>query len=206
MSKSKPNLLQKQSVNGWTDENKNTLRTWKNSLSKASFIYQYTLDYKKTIFTRLLIAILFIATITTVISSVSTILMTVDREGYKIAALVINIIIAILGGIAAILAGIIKIFKLDEIITNITIYISKLDRIYSIVANHLVLPDNLKDSASTFIKTVSKEYLELIQNSPDIENNLETEAIQKHNEFMQNKDNNFKLSQKYDNDLLIDVI
>ena len=206
MSKSKPNLLHKQSVNGWTDENKNTLRTWKNSLSKASFIYQYTLDYKKLWFTRILIAILIITTITTVISSVSTILMTVDRQGYQIAALAINITIAILGGISAILAGIIKIFKLDEVITNITIYISKLDRIYSIVANHLVLPDNLKDSASTFIKSISKEYLELIQNSPDIENNLEAEAIQKHNEFMQNKDNNFKLAQKYDNDLLIDVI
>ena len=195
-------------TNNWTPQNTQTLRAWKTSLSKASFIYEYVLEGDRNRLNRILIYSLIISTLSTVISGISTIALTVgdDRPAYKTTALVINALLILLGALTTALTGAIKIYKLDDIVASITSYIVKIDQIYSEIANQLVLPESLREDAVTFIKKQSENYLNLIKQSPDIESSKEHEAVKKYNEFLEDEGLNFKLSQKYNNDSIIDVI
>ena len=194
--------------NGWTSQNTQTLRAWKTSLAKASFIYEYVLEEDRNRLNKILILSLIISTLSTVISGISTIALTVgdDKPEYKTTALVINSILILLGALTTALTGTIKIYKLDDIVASISSYIVKIDQIYSEVANQLVLPDALREDAITFIKKESENYLNLIKQSPNIESSKEHEAVKKYNEFLEDEGLNFKLSQKYNNDSIIDVI
>lgn len=194
--------------NGWTAQNNQTLRAWKTSLAKASFIYEYVLEEDRNQLNKILICSLIISTLSTVISGISTIALTVgdDKPEYKTTALVINSILILLGALTTALTGAIKIYKLDDIVASISSYIVKIDQIYSEIANQLVLPDALRENAITFIKKESENYLNLIKQSPNIESSKEREAIKKYNEFLEDDCLNFKLSQKYNNDSIIDVI
>ncbi len=195
-------------TNNWTPRNTQTLRAWKTSLAKASFIYEYVLEGDKNRLNRILIYSLIISTISTVISGISTIALTVgdDKPAYKTTALVINALLILLGALTTALTGAIKIYKLDDIVASITSYIVKIDQIYSEISNQLVLPDALREDAITFIKKESENYLNLIKQSPDIESSKEHAAVKKYNEFLEDEKLNFKLAQKYNNDSIIDVI
>lgn len=211
-----------QYFNNWSPANTEVLRTWKTSLAKASFIYQYVVETTRIRLNRILIIALIISTISTIISGISTIALTVnssvkivdgnsttttsvENPTYKLVALIINAIVFVLSAIITILNGAIKIYKLDETVSIITPYIEKLDQIYSKIANELVLPEALREDAITFIKRESDNYLKLIQQSPDIDKSIEHRAMNKYNDYLKDTGINFRLSQKYGNDAIIDV-
>jgi len=208
--------------NNWSPANVNVLRNWKTSLAKASFIYQYNVEITRTRLNRILIIALIISTISTIISGISTIALTVnssiqtisgnstitltvENPTYKLVALIINAIVFFLSAVVTILNGIIKIYKLDETVAIITPYIERIDQIYSKIANELVLPDALREDAIIFIKRESDNYLKLIQQSPDIDKSIEQLAIVRYNDYLKDTGMNFRLSQKYGNDAIIDV-
>jgi len=193
--------------NNWTENNINTLRNWKSSLSKASFIYQTVLENGKKKLNKILLASLIMSTISTIISGISTMALTVNDPKYSLIALIINIIIFVISAIVSLLSGSIKIYKLDESVTAYTGYINKIDQIYSSIASQLVLPDNLREDAVTYIKQYNDLYLNLIRNSPDIESSSYQNANKLYAKFLENDDINFKLSQKYKNeDGVIEVV
>ena len=208
--------------NNWSPANVNVLRNWKTSLAKASFIYQYNVEITRTRLNRILIIALIVSTISTIISGISTIALTVnssiqtisgnstitltvENPTYKLVALIINAIVFFLSAVVTILNGIIKIYKLDETVAIITPYIERIDQIYSKIANELVLPDALREDAIIFIKRESDNYLKLIQQSPDIDKSIEQQAIVRYNDYLKDTGMNFRLSQKYGNDAIIDV-
>lgn len=193
--------------NNWTENNINTLRTWKSSLSKASFIYQTVLENGKKKLNKVLLASLIMSTISTIISGISTMALTVNDPKYSLIALIINIIIFVISAITSFLSGSIKIYKLDESVTAYTGYINKIDQIYSSIASQLVLPDTLREDAVTYIKQYNDLYLDLIKNSPDIDSSSYQNANKLYAKFLENDDVNFKLSQKYKNeDGVIEVV
>jgi len=191
--------------NNWNDANKQTLKAWKSSLLKASFIYKYVLKSARSKLNFLLVIILILTTVSSLLSAISTILLSVDNPGYKLAALILSIIIAIISAITAIFTGAIKIYKLDDIVVSCTSYIEKIDQLYSAIANQLVLPDNLKEDAIIFIKKMAADFLSLIQSNPDVDLDKETEGLKAYNKFMEDKAYSFAISQKHDNDFAIEV-
>lgn len=227
-------LKHKQYINNWSSGNTDALRNWKISLSKAAFTYQYFLETTRIKLNRMLILALIISTISTIISGISTIALTVDSETtiisgnstsfggstslrgstnttttenstYKTTALIINAIIFFLSAVITVLNGIIKIYRLDEIISTVTSYIEKIDQIYSKIASELILPEALREDAITFIKRESDNYLKLIQQSPNIDKSIERNAIHQYNKYLEDTGMNFRLSQKYGNDAIIEV-
>lgn len=194
--------------NNWNQQNTQTLRAWKTSLSKASFIYDYVLEDAKTKLNRILVCSLIITMLSTIISGISTIALTVgnDQPAYKTAALVINAVLIGLGALATCLTGIIKIYKLDDIVSTISAYLVKLDQLYCEIANELVLPESSRENAVTFIKKESENYLNLMKQSPTVDSSKEQEAILKYTAFLEDDEKNFTLTQKYNNDQIIDII
>lgn len=194
-------------TNNWSESNATTLRNWKQSLSKASFIYQYVLEGSKTTLNRVMMTALLLSTISTVISGISTMALTVDKPTYKLIALIINIVLFVISALLSFLNGAVKIYKWDEIVASYTSYIEKMDQIYSVIASQLVLPPNLREDALTFIKNQSETYLNLIRQSPDIDSSLYRTANKAYAKFLQDDGVNFKCSQKYKNDdSIIDVV
>lgn len=183
--------------NNWTDANTSTLRNWKQSLAKASFMYQYVLEGAKNKLNNILLIALILSTASSVISGISSLALTVDNPSYKLAALIINIIVFIISVLITFLNGAIKIYKWDEIVTNYTAYIEKMDQLYSIIAHELVLPSALRDNAVDFIKTQGEIYLNLIRQSPDIDSSLYREANKEYIKFLQDDTISFKCSRKY---------
>ena len=180
------------------------------------------METTRTRLNRILVIALIISTISTIISGISTIALTVnsattivssnlttttttENPTYKLVALIINAIVFFLSAVMTLLTGIIKIYKLDETVALITPYIARIDQIYSKIANELVLPDSSREDAITFIKRESDNYLNLIQQSPDIDKSIESQALLKYNDYLKDNGNNFRLSQKYGNDAIIDV-
>jgi len=213
---------QKQVVNNWSQANTNVLRNWKLSLAKSSYVYQYVLETTRIRWDRLLVLILLASTLSTVISGISTISLTVNSETttiignqtlttnsesptYRLVSLIINSIVLFLSAVITIAGGIIKIYKLDETVSTISAYIVKLDQFYAMVANQLILPDTLREDAVTFIKRENSNYLQLTQQGPDIDKYIEKTALLKYDDYLKDSSINFKLSQKYSNDALIDI-
>ncbi|QKF94290.1 hypothetical protein QKU48_gp0832 [Fadolivirus algeromassiliense] len=193
--------------NNWTDTNANTLRNWKQSLSKASFIYQYVLESAKNKLNKILLIALILSTLSSVISGISSLALTVDSPNYKLAALIINISLFVISVLITFLNGAVKIYKWDEIVASYTAYIEKMDQLYSVIASELVLPPSLRDNALEFIKNQSEIYLNLIRQSPDIDSSLYRYANKEYVKFLQDDSINFKCSQKYKNDdSMIEVV
>ena len=218
-----PTLITPAHFNNWSPANTDVLRTWKISLAKTSFIYQYVLDSTKNKLDKLLIFALILSVISTIFSGISTISLTVNtkitiitnnsttemsmnNQSYKTLALVINIILFVFTALISLSNGIIKIYKYDETVAQISSYIERLDQIYSVIANELILPDILREDAVTFIKRENDNYLKLLQQSPNIDKTMEHNAILKYNVYLVDNGNNFNISQKYNNDAMIEVI
>lgn len=192
--------------NNWTNINNETLRSWKISLSKASFIYQTIFDkYKKKLDTILILSLI-ISTICTVLSAISSLSLTTDNKIYVYISLAINILIFILNGSITILNGAMKIYKYDESLTSLSSYLEKIDQLYSTISSELVLPPSLREDAVDFIKREHDAYLTLIKQSPNINTSDHSFALKLYNEYLQNQNTNFKLSQLSNNDEVIEVV
>jgi hypothetical protein len=216
------NTDQKPIANNWSQANTDVLRNWKLALAKSSYVYQYVLETTRIRWDRLLVLILLASTLSTVISGISTISLTVnggtttsignqtitsssESPTYRLVALIISSIVLFLSAVITVAGGIIKIYKLDETVSTISGYIVKLDQFYAMVANQLILPDTLRENAITFIKRENSNYLQLTQQGPDIDKSIEKTALLKYNDYLKDSSTNFKLSQKYSNDALIDI-
>ena len=192
--------------NNWTEPNKKTLRDWKASLAKATFIYQYILEGAKKKLNRILVIVMLIGGLSTILSGVSAMVLLNDTPEYKRAALVVSAITFVLGVLITMLTSAIKIYKIDDTVSSSSTYIEKIDQIQSEISNTLVLPDALKEDAIDFITRENKDYLNLIKQSPDIDLSTEQEALLQYNQYLQAEGLSFKLSQKYGSDSMIDVV
>ena len=193
--------------NNWTDGNVKTVRSWKSSVSKASFIYQSILEKNKKLLNKLLVISLIFSTISTIVSGISSTLLTVDNQNYKWVAFMFNVVLFILSGAVSILSGAIKIYKLDDLVSLISTYIEKLDSFYATISSELILHPSLRHDAISFIKKEDSSYLNMMLQSPDVYPSDYDEANQKYLKHIEDDTINSKYSQKYnDNDNVIDIV
>lgn len=195
-------------VNNWTDTNINTVRTWKKSLSQALYIYNEVVERLSRKLTRYRITNLIIGIITTLIQSISTYALANFTEMNNIyIALTISIITIIISAVTNFLNGMMQIYKLNETVTDYTLYIERLDHIYSTIANQLTLPSKVREDAFTFIKTQNEIYLKLIKESPNIPSSEYKNALDSYHKYIKDAKNSMKLASSYfNNDTVIEVV
>lgn len=184
-----------------------TLRSWKHSLSKAAFIYEEILSLVNNKFNTITLAILILSSISTIISGISTLTLSVDDPTYKTIGLVINCFIFVISGAVTLLQAMIKLYNLNEKISDYSGYSEKIDNMYSMIANYLALPSNSKENPLDFIKRESDNYLQLIRQSPKIDAADHRFALKKYELFIKDDTINYRLAWKLrSSDQIIDVI
>lgn len=184
-----------------------TLRSWKLSLSKALFIYDEVSHIVSRRLNNISLSILIIGSISSIISGIGALTLSVDDARYQIVGTVINCVVFVLSVIITSLQGIIKIYNLSENLNNYSTYYEKLDHMYSLIANYLALPKNVRGDPVEFIKKESENYLELIRQSPRIDSKYHRIAEEKYNRFIVDDCINYKLAWKLKStDQMIDVI
>jgi len=181
--------------NNWTSRNTDTVRNWKNTMSKSGFIYDYVRDKYKRLLDDVLLAALIMSTISTIISGVSTALLAIGS--YQWVTFGINIALLVLTGAVSVLTGAVRIFKWDEVVATISTYIEKLDFFYALTASELLLPDKLREDAVDFIKKNDDTFMELMKATPNIDSEEYKKAAVEYKQFVADEMNNFKCSQKY---------
>jgi len=100
-----------------------------------------------------------------------------------------------------------QIYKLNETVTSYTLYIERLDQMYSTIANQLTLPPKIREDAFTFIKSQNEIYLKLIKESPEIPSGDSKTALASYHKYLEDENTNMKFSSSYlNNDTVIEVV
>jgi hypothetical protein len=182
------NESQSESVeNNWTKDNKDTLTNWANSLSQASFVYQYAKDKKKNKLTKISLGSFIITGIATLFAGVSSLALTSEDDPYPTIALAFSVTVFCLNSSATVINGIItKIYKLDHTVESYTKYIERIDILYAKLSIQNDLSPDLRKEANQYILKQSNKYSELIQKCPDIEPKLYEEASKEYQKFREN--------------------
>ena len=185
-------------TNGWTSENYQTVLTWKTSLIKTSFIYQYLVDSYRRKLNVILVLLLFFNTFSTLLSAVTTTTQTVDKPAYKLTSFVISIVILTVSAIVLFLSGLLKIYKFDDIFMSYSGYVDAVDHMYAVVDSQLSLPTEQRDDAIVFIKDNGKVYEKIIQQSPNISISNYDSAMKQYEKFLTTGHDglNYRLSHK----------
>ena len=189
-----------QIFNHWTDLNTNTIKTWKDMVARMLFVYHFIMDMYQRKLNRILVASLILSSIATVLSAVSTLSLTTNEAIYLYIALAINICVTILSAWITILGGVIKIYKLDEIVSSYVSYINKLDIFYLSVSQQLLLPPSLREDAILFIQRENNTYNEIIKQSPSIDMSEQINALKEYQKYLNDKTLH---PCPYDNDIII---
>lgn len=195
-------------VNNWTDTNTNTLRTWKSSLRQALYVYKEVSGNLNKKLVRYRITNLIIGIFTTLIQSISTYALAnfADLNNIYIA-LTISIITIIISAVTNFINGLMQIYKLNETVTAYTLYVERLDHLYSTIANQLTLPSKIREDAFTFIKSQNEIYLKLIKESPEIPSSDYKLAQESYRKYLKDESANMKFASSYlNNDTVIEVV
>ena len=179
--------------NGWTREATKTVVEWKKFLDKTNFVYQYLLDTNRTRVNRVLVMALLVGCLNTIISGVATTTLTVKSERYELVSLILNCVILVLNGLNAFFNGYLKIYKFDGIFTSYALYDERVDKLSAVINTELLLPDRLREDATTFISRVNKEYSDLLKQRPDVNASDCAVAVSKFDKMV----NNSKQSERY---------
>jgi hypothetical protein len=202
--------------NNWNDTNEETLRGWKSSLIQYIFVYQYVLDKAQRHWDRTLVVVEVLGAIGFILSSITALILGIGKVGgtipiinvtvavstetsniINIVAIVLTATVAIINGLMILLNRLIKIYKWDSTVVECTAYISKMDKLCSIMAVELSLPRCARNDFNKFIKDVSVDFSILIGSSPNVDINAQKQAMTKYDEFVQGKINSFNTAQKY---------
>lgn len=184
--------------NHWDVDSYNTVNNWKKSLAKSYFIYQFLIDEYKKKYNRMLISVLIFSTLATILTAINTTMQEVDDDVFfKKQTFVINIILCIVNGVIFIGNGIIKIYKFDQIISDYTSYVEKLDGLCSVIHDQLILPSRMREDAKEFIKKRHPQYTDLIKKSPMISTSDYKSASKKYDTFTTDREIHDELSERY---------
>ena len=184
-----------------------TIRSWKQSLLKTSFVYQYILEKYKNSLNNCLLVMLIINSLNAIISGITTTTLTVDDAIYKKITLGFNVSILFFNLVNLIAIGYVKQYDLDKMVEKLSIYIQKIDGLYYKVSGKLILPDNLRGDIDTFIEKENEYYLELVNDSPDVPNSYYVEGNKEYLEYLENETKYHQFFDKIkDKDGVIQVI
>jgi len=192
--------------NNWTENNINTVRTWKRYLFKYVFIYNYVSEKYKSIVNNSLIFAIILGYLNSIINGISTALLSSGKNyiwlnlGLSISTLVLSTLITIINSV-------LQIKGWSKLISSYSVFIDKIEKLYTILSNLLTLPNKLKTDAVKFIEKHNKQYLDTLIHSPNILPSDYIIANKKYIDHIKNQSVNFIVEQKYgQNDCIIDIV
>jgi hypothetical protein len=183
--------------NNWSQKNLTTLKEWKTTIAKSSFIYDTVNQKYDTRLKRFLLIAFIINGVSTLISTISAAVLGIN-PALTTVGFWLSVVIAIvqLGG--TIVTGAVKIYGWDTLVKNISVYIQKLDSFYATISSELILSDMLREDANKFIIKQNEQFTQIIQSQPVIYPTDYDKALVKFDEFIKDNDTNYKCAQKYD--------
>jgi len=182
--------------NNWTTKNKDTIASWMKKISKTAFIYQIYLDQNSSKYNNIMLWALILSAVTTLISAVSSAIIAIAST-YIWVAFGLNIVIFVANAAMVILNGSVKIFKWDELVNNISIYLEKINNFYGVLTSITIMPEKIRKNAVDFITTNSTQFETLMQQTPDISYDDYLEASTKFDKFVTDNNPNYKYVDKY---------
>ncbi len=178
----------KRVYNNWTKENERTVKDWKTTISKTSFICEDVKEKCSKVLQNLLIIAMVAGAINTMLSGISATVIGTDPSNPTLARIsfVFLIVITFMQGTVTAITGAIKILKLDEKVNDLSTYIQKLDNFYAILSSELKLSHKLRRDAIDFIIKQDEQFLQIMQQSPNISPSEYQNANNKFMEFIKN--------------------
>lgn len=190
----------------WTDKNINIIRSWKINLFKLVYIYNVVLEkYKSKVNSYLITAMIF-GYISTLLGAIISALLGINKH-YVWPSFGLSVVISVINMIITILNSCLSIKGWSPIVTKYTLYIDKIDDLYIMLSNTLLLLEKSKIDADIFIEVQNKIYLNLLNSAPSILPSDYMEGYKKYIEYIETDNANNIIEQKYGkNDDIINVI
>lgn len=167
--------------NDWTEQNEKTVKTWQEDIQKTSFVYGEILSDVTIKLRQILIALLCINAVLTLLSTVNVAL---EFLNIKWLSIVFNITTAVGSAIVTVLAGLIKIYNWEDIITTYNTFIGYLDTIWFNIETELSINSDQRMNAKDFIKRYDGEYMYLMRQCPSISGEKYSRATRKYKQRM----------------------
>lgn len=187
--------------NNWTSQNTATVVSWKNNVAKTIFIFEIVHEKYKYMLDNTLLASLILSTLSTIVAAVSSTII-VSNSSHELIVFWLNVVIFTIGGATTVLNGVVKLYRWDELVSDISTFIEKLDVFHVVLTSELLLPDNLRSDAVEFIKHKNTEYSTIMKHVPNIRKSDYDTSYKKYVEFIENStvDNkyNFTHLQKFE--------
>lgn len=200
--------------NYWDTKNTDTVNKLEVDSRKYVFVYNVILEKYKNKVNRALITALIFGAITTILSGISSTITglssmsssTTTDTIFRWVVFSINIILCVLSGIVTGINGIIKIYKWNTIVTDITAFIEKIDAYYITVSSILVIKDKLRPNANNFIKKEYATYLNIMQSKPEVSQSDFVNANKKYEKYIKNNNLYCKYIRGYNMSYAEDVV
>lgn len=169
----------------WNDENTETIRNWKESIAKSTFIYQVVLEkYKKTLKDLMHVGLIF-GVIQSVVSGITSTMLSVDEKTYRYISIALSILTFLISIIINYVNGRIKLYELNDNVTCLSNYIIKADEFYFKISTELSKPKKLREDAIKLITEESNRYLKILNESPEIDNSDYKNATKEYYNFLE---------------------
>lgn len=196
-----------QPVNGWNQQNSDTIKSWRRSISRTSFIYQLVSDKYNTRLSRVLLVAFIINTIISMLSAIKVVFNVVEDDWVKDLRISFDVITLILAASVTLLNGVAKMFDWQTFVTECSKYIERLESLYATVAGTIGLPPELRSNAVNFITKTDRTYLDLMRQRPQMRPNDYTWASENYETFIKKQSDSFESTQKYvGTDIIIDLV
>lgn len=196
-----------QIINGWNQQNLDTIKSWRRSISRTSFIYQLVTDKYNTRLSRFLLAAFIINTIISMLAALKVVFNVVVADWVQNLKISFDAITLILATTVMILNGTMKMFDWQTFVTSCSKYIERLESLYAVVAGTLGLPAELRGNAVSFITKTDRMYLDLMRQRPQLRPSDYTWASTNYETFIKNQAHSYELTQKYiGKDIIIDLV
>ena len=172
--------------NGWIEQNEKTVSGWMEDLEENSFIYGEKLEENEDKLKRSLNIVMIIAATMALITTVTGVLIifldtpttttsettppTTSNEALilKWSVFTLNLIVAIGSYIITITQGLLKNNNVENTIKTLSKYIQKTDSLYAVFRTELSMTPNERQNASDFIKRQDGNYMNLLQEAPNM--------------------------------------
>jgi len=180
--------------NNWSNNNTHTIEKWSKSVELTSFVYNDVLDKHTASVQIILIIVLVLGAIMTIISGINVALGTISSINSVWIVFGLNVALFCCAAGITIATGLIKINSWDDRITDYTIYIERLSALWVILKSELDMSAENRINAADFIKRMHGQYINLIQQGPQIG---WKECQESTNKYKNKNFTNFKWNNKY---------
>jgi len=201
----------KKVYNNWTKDNTNTAITWKTSTEYDTYIYKKILYRYKYRLDRIFILITILSMFISILGFFSgalggSVFFGVDNVIIQYIIFVTGLLSGIIGILVTTITNIVKYFKWDDKVTQISKYITNLDNFNTNVSNQLILPDKARLDASEFLKKENLNFSNLKKNDPDISLTEYQNAGRGYEDYLKNNNEIYKATQEYIDNVAFNMV